>query len=58
MRPYPQVDITCPVCGHMLGSLSGLRGHLKSDHTSLGVRGRSELATIARREAGWWGVRN
>ncbi len=54
MRPRAGVPVLCPVCGWRLGTLSGLRGHLKSDHTGLTMRGRSLLATEARRASGAW----
>ena len=51
------VNVTCPHCGRENGTLSGLIQHLKSRHPSLSTRERSVIRDLARREAGWWGVR-
>ena len=58
MRPRAGAPLDCPYCGHgPMGTMSGLRGHLKSEHTDLTQRARSLAVTEARRAAGWWEVR-
>lgn len=49
--------VRCPRCGNRTESLSGLRIHFEAIHPEMGVRDRSVGREIARREAGWWGVR-
>ncbi len=54
MRPRAGVPVLCPVCGWRLGTLSGLRSHLKYEHTGLSIRDRSLAAAVARRATGAW----
>ncbi|HEY1198787.1 MAG TPA: hypothetical protein VGG32_08695 [Thermoplasmata archaeon] len=54
-----RVDVMCPVplCGREFGTLSGLRSHFDYKHPEIRGRQRSLLRDLARRAAGWWGVR-
>ena len=52
-----RVGVLCPVCGHGVETLSGLKSHFSTHHPTVHGRRRSLLRDVARREAGWWGVR-